>query len=248
MKLHILSDLHTEFAPFDWPGTAADVVILAGDTGVGKRGLEWAWRAIPETPVIYVTGNHEFYGQKIPRLVDELRQLAAGSNVRVLENESVVIGDVVFLGATLWTDFALDGNVPLATADAVTGMSDFRRIRVSPAYRRFHPRDARRFHERTVNWLTIAGRSFPGKKLVVVTHHAPSRRSLSPRYPADSLNPAYASNLEPLLEELGAGLWIHGHIHHASDYQLGKTRVIANPRGYPGENVSGFDPTLTIQL
>jgi predicted phosphodiesterase len=248
MKLHILSDLHTEFASFEWPGTKADVVILAGDTGVGKHGLEWVFRTVPSTPVIYVTGNHEYYGQKIPKLVNELKQLAAGSNVRVLENDAAVIGDVVFLGATLWTDFALDGNVSLATFDAVTGMSDFRRIRVLPTYRRFHPRDARRIHEATLQWLATAARSFPGKKLVVVTHHAPSRESLSPRYRADSLNPAYASNLEPLVNELGADLWIHGHIHHASDYRIGRTRVIANPRGYPGEVVPGFDPALTIEV
>jgi hypothetical protein len=60
-------------------------------------------------------GNHEFYGQKIPKLIDEIKEVAQGSNVHVLENQSVEIGDVVFLGATLWTDFRLNGD-PVVSA------------------------------------------------------------------------------------------------------------------------------------
>jgi len=65
MKLHILSDLHTEFADFSPPDTNADIVILAGDIGVGLGGIEWAARRFPRAPVIYVPGNHEFYDQDI---------------------------------------------------------------------------------------------------------------------------------------------------------------------------------------
>ena len=107
MKLHVLSDLHTEFADFDLPETGADVVILAGDVGVGSGGLEWLQKQRLDKPVIYVPGNHEFYGHDIS-LVERLRNNAP-SNVHVLDNQSIVIEDVRFLGSILWTDFQLFG-------------------------------------------------------------------------------------------------------------------------------------------
>jgi len=99
MRLQILSDLHLEFAPFHLPAVAADVLVLAGDIGVGDAGLRWVLETCRETPVIYVLGNHEFYHHTIPNVTHELREMAEGTNVHVLENDSVQIGDVIFLGA-----------------------------------------------------------------------------------------------------------------------------------------------------
>ena len=110
MRIHLLSDLHLEFAPFDLPAVDADVVVLAGDVHTGRNGLKWIRSAIPETPVIYVLGNHEFYGQTLPKLTDELQVEAEGANVHVLENDRIEIAGVTFLGATLWTDFAVNGD------------------------------------------------------------------------------------------------------------------------------------------
>jgi len=61
MKVHILNDLHIEFEDFTPPGTDADVVVLAGDIGVGTGALPWIERCFPTRPVIYVPGNHELY-------------------------------------------------------------------------------------------------------------------------------------------------------------------------------------------
>ena len=108
MKLHILSDLHTEFAAFSPPETDADVVVLAGDIGVGLNGIEWAARRFPEVPVIYVPGNHEFYGHDIG-LTDELKA-AAPPNIHVLNNGRLEFDGVRFLASTLWTDFRLHGE------------------------------------------------------------------------------------------------------------------------------------------
>lgn len=153
MRLHILSDLHIEFAPFDLPNVNADAVLLAGDVHTGRNGLRWIREKMPTVPVVYVLGNHEFYGQNIPTLVDDLRELAHGTNVSVLENALVEIGDVIFLGATLWTDFQLSGDVVMSQVAAVTNMTDFKRIRVAPRYTRLRPADTRRFHARTLEWL-----------------------------------------------------------------------------------------------
>lgn len=248
MRLQILSDLHLEFAPFDLPGVAADVVVLAGDVGVGATGLRWVLENCGEGPVIYVLGNHEFYGHTIPSITRELKRMAEGTNVHVLENDRVQIGDVTFLGATLWTDFALLGNARQAEIDAEMGINDFRHIRLYPKHARFLPTDARRFHLESVRWLEEQLRDLGGRKSVVVTHHAPSGRSIGPDYDCDALSPAFASNLEALVTASGARLWVQGHIHAVADYTLGATRVLANPRGYPKERVQGFDGALVVEV
>ncbi len=108
MKLHVLSDLHTEFADFSPPGTDADVVVLAGDIGVGVGGIEWAARRCPKVPVIYVPGNHEFYDHDIG-LTDELKATVP-ANIHVLNNDTLELDGVRFIGSTLWTDFKLHGE------------------------------------------------------------------------------------------------------------------------------------------
>lgn len=248
MRIHILSDLHLEFAPFVPPKVDADAIVLAGDIHVGRNGLRWIRETWQDTPVIYVLGNHEFYGQKHPKLVNQLKEAAAGSNVHILENDLIEIADIAFLGATLWTDFRLDGDPVLAEVAAATNMTDFRRIRVLPTYRRFRPADARRLHAQSLEWLEQRGLDLFEKTTVVVTHHAPSPKSIPLHYRNHPLNPAYTSNLETFIDSMGADLWIHGHIHNASDYQAGSTRVIANPRGYPGDAHSGFNSSLVIEV
>ena len=248
MRLHILSDLHLEFEPFTPPAVEADVVILAGDVGTGRNGLKWALKTFPDRPVIYVLGNHEFYGQKLQKLIKELQELAHGTNIRLLENEQCSIGEVVFLGATLWTDFGLNGNPVVSEVVAQTGMNDYRRIRTLPRYSRLRPSDTRRLHMQSRQWLEDQVFSLKGRKVVVVTHHAPSRESIPPAFDGDACNPAFASDMSRFIVESEARLWVHGHIHCCCDYAVGKTRVIANPRGYPTEPQTGFDPGLIVEV
>ena len=108
MKLHILSDLHTEFADFSPPETDANIVVLAGDIGIGAGGIEWAGRRFPKVPVIYVLGNHEFYDHDIG-LTDDLKAIAP-ANIHVLSNNTLEFEGSRFLGSTLWTDFKLYGE------------------------------------------------------------------------------------------------------------------------------------------
>lgn len=248
MRIHILSDIHLEFAAFEPAQVEADVVVLAGDIHTGINGIKWILQSMPNRPVIYVLGNHEFYGQKLQKLLAEVREMSSGTNVHVLEDDRIEIGNVVFLGATLWTDFRLNGDPVVAELIAQTGMNDFRRIRTLPAYRRFRPRDARALHAGSLSWLRSELGSLRGRNTVVVTHHAPSPKSIPSKFHNDALNPAFASNLEPFIEDCGAELWIHGHIHHHADYTIGGTRVIANPRGYPSETHTGFNPALVVEV
>ncbi|MCB1999889.1 MAG: metallophosphoesterase family protein, partial [Rhodoferax sp.] len=72
MKLNILSDLHLGFAAMEPPRNDADVIILAGD--IGRPALATAWAAALDKPVLYVPGNHEFYGDSIDGTLEQLRR------------------------------------------------------------------------------------------------------------------------------------------------------------------------------
>lgn len=248
MRIQVLSDIHLEFAPFQSSDVKADVIIFAGDLHTGTNGIKWILDTIKDRPVVYVLGNHEFYGQTLPKLIAKIKAIAHGTNVYVLENDHFKLGDVIFLGATLWTDFQICGDLVLAEVAAQTGMTDFRRIRTLPSYRRFRPRDARVLHAESLEWLRQQTIGHGKQKVVVVTHHAPSPQSIPTRFRGDPLNPAFASNLEPFISEYEPTMWIHGHIHQRADYVVGNTRVIANPRGYPSEPYTGFDPELVVDI
>ena len=249
MKIQILSDLHLEFGPFDPPDVGADVVILAGDTDVKGRGITWARSHFKLAQVLYVSGNHEYYGEVLPEHTEKLRELCCGTNVHFLEREAVMIDGITFLGCTLWSDFALGGNSVLAQLTASTDMNDFRVIRVSPSYRKLQPQDVVKIHIQSREWLRQELAHRIGERIVVVTHHAPSERSIPARFAGDPLNPAFASRLDSLVETSAAAYWIHGHMHDSADYTIGATRVICNPRGYyPHALNPGFSPGLVVEI
>lgn len=247
MKIHILSDLHTEFADFDIAQTDADVIVLAGDIGIGLGGLEWLHAQDVQKPVIYVPGNHEYYQHDL-RLLGAMRDCAA-ENIHLLDNDAIEIAGVRFLGSTLWTDFDYLGEADryFALQSARQNMSDFDIIRNNG--KPFRPEDSIALHQQGCGWLKcMLEEPFSGKT-VVVTHHAPSSGSVHPRYARNLLTPAFASRLEHMMDGGRIALWIHGHMHDAFDYEVYETRVICNPRGYvPHENQDGFIPDLVVEI
>lgn len=247
MKLHVLSDLHTEFENFSPPDTGADVVILAGDIGVGRGGLDWAEYNFADKPAIYVPGNHEYYDHDLS-LIDEL-QSASSDNIRILNNDTVILDGVRFLGCTLWTDFRLygEGEAWFSRHRARQSIQDFASIRNGD--RRFTPDDSVTLHEASRAWLeSELKKEFEGPT-VVVTHHLPAAMSVAKQFANDPLNPAFASRLEDAIEKHRPELWIHGHTHVSCDYKLFDTRIVCNPRGYPGESRRrGFRDDLVVSI
>ncbi|MEF3063190.1 metallophosphoesterase [Ralstonia solanacearum] len=254
MNLLVLSDLHLEFSTLDIDTTGVDVIVLAGDIHLGKRGMPWIEAQSRGLPVIYVPGNHEFYKGEHSRVLRDLRAAcAATSNVHLLDIDKITIGNVEFLGATLWTDFALYGSteqdVRAAESYATRGMTDFTgaiRFETRGLFRKLQPRDTRQMHIAARQWLSNELTVPSQRKRVVVTHHAPSARSVPPGYQDDPLTPAYASRMDDVVQL--ADLWVHGHMHESSDYSTGACRVVCNPRGCAPKGRStensAFDPEL----
>lgn len=253
MKIRILSDLHLELSPWEPPKVDADVTVLAGDIHSHTHALDWIAQYI-DGQVIYVPGNHEFYGAELHGIEAELKRKAP-ARVHVLDNESVEIDGVRFLGATLWTDYALYGagdEMAFAMREAKHSLLDHKCIRCAPESR-FTPLQAQALHREAVAWLTGELAKPHERKTVVVTHHLPSMQSVAGRFKGHVLSAAFASNLDHLVER--ADLWIHGHTHDNFDYRLGKCRVVCNPRGYVRERYEGtkienkaFKPELVIAL
>jgi predicted phosphodiesterase len=252
MKLNILSDLHLGQGALDTPHNDADVVILAGDVSRPREAVAWA-RAI-DKPVLYVAGNHEFYGDSIDGTLDSLRNSCEGTNVRLLDDNVAVLEGVRFVGSTLWTDFMLLGVARREDAmrEGQRFLRDFSRIRTSRHSAAIYtPADsAARFDVHRRFLAEQLAQPFAGPT-VVITHHAPSPHSIHPRFRDSLLNACFISDLEHLMDGRRACLWVHGHTHDSFDYVVNGTRVVCNPRGYAKNGVNEnarFDPDFTIRV
>lgn len=259
MRLWILSDLHAEqSAPVALrePGGEFDVAVIAGDVhGSCVAAVEWL-AAAPQLrgkPVVFVPGNHEFFGSVLQDNLAAGLAAAARTHGRVhlLSRSSVAIGPIRFVGCTLWTDYRLLGSPKASMILAGEELDDHRLIRyreVSGHISRFMP------------WLTAAEhrldlafladelvKPHPGP-IVVVTHHLPSRGSIAARFSESQLNPTFASDLDWLMHERGPALWLHGHTHEACDFRIERTRVLCNPMGYGSPRGNGFRPDLVVVL
>lgn len=253
MKLHVLSDLHLSQAGFACPATDADAIILAGDIARPREAVAWA--AGLGKPVLYVPGNHEFYGGSLGGTLAQLRALCEGTQVQVLDGSELVLDGVRFLGATLWTDFLLFGEQEgrdAAVEAACRFMRDFQRIRlVDGDEALFTPLDAAALFQRHAAWLEHRLAEPHDGPTVVITHHAPSARSIHPRFAGSPVNACFVSHADHLLGSERACLWVHGHTHDSFDYDAGGTRVVCNPRGYAREGVpenARFDPGLVVEV
>jgi len=265
LKIQILSDVHIEFGNLDVPVSDDDkntVLVLAGDVGLAKKAYTYTdfitemsdrFRA-----VIYIMGNHEYYHGSVVTARSKIwNNLIDLSNVHVLENETMVIDNVAFVCATLWSDF--DNGNDLCMMNAKNGMNDYRIIRVGPSVndahkRPFLPQDAFLLFQQSKKFIfeEVKEQKAAGREVVVVTHMGPSWQSVPERFrtgPYADLNGAYVSNLEAEIIDTKPDLFVHGHTHDSFDYMIGDTRVICNPRGYHNhEENPDFNPQLVIEV
>ena len=271
MRIAVCSDIHLEFGPIELKNTDnADVLVLSGDICVAKDLMErdsynirgendrsnkyhtFFQECGVEFPnVIYIMGNHEHYNGDFAVTYRVLKErLGYIKNLHVLDKETVRIGEVTFIGGTLWTDMNKEDEITLTR---MTGMmNDFRTVENSDrevTYRtfddannvkfktrpaRFSPVDAVVDFKKMVDYIRITVEGKFDQKFVVVGHHAPSKSSTHPRYAKEEImNGGYSSDLNDfIMERPQIKLWTHGHTHEDFDYMVGSTRIVCNPRGY----------------
>lgn len=283
MKIKLVSDLHLEFSDINIPNDANyDLLILSGDILVAQdmydhpeenvrtaamlemlgsrqekaqRFRDFFKRCSFQFPhVIYVAGNHEFYHGKFFASIDHLREECAKyPNIYFLENDVKIINDIVFMGATLWTD--CNKHDPFTLHALADMMNDFRIIRNDQAgYRSLKPADIADRHRKTLQYFRTVMEGYPQEqKFVVVGHHTPSHMSCHPQYAHDYImNGGYHSDLSDfILDHPQIKLWTHGHTHHPFDYVIGSTRIVCNPRGYESDGYTedtGWNPNIVLEV
>jgi Icc-related predicted phosphoesterase len=284
MKIALCSDLHLEFATISLenPGDV-DVLILSGDICVSRDLMEYEPDNILDfgksaryhaffqecsarfPHVIYISGNHEHYHGDFKYTISDLKKrLGYLENLHILDKETIDIGDITFIGGTLWTD--MNKEDPLTLHAIRKMLNDFRVVDNSnrevnyktfddldnpdkPTFRtriaKFSPEDTVIEHKEMLEFIKTVVAEKHDKKFVVVGHHTPSHFSCHPKYKDDQLmNGAYHSDLsEFILDRPQIKLWTHGHTHELFDYTIGETRVVCNPRGYYGyeETADNFE-------
>lgn len=280
MKLSIASDLHLEFSSIDLYNTQnSDVLVLAGDiliaqllhqypvTYEGVKGDNYCtaqmYRSFLKTiseqfkHIIYVAGNHEFYHGKFYKTIDYLKdECSKYNNIHFLEQDSIEIDNVVFIGATCWTD--CNNRDPLTVYQIKSMMSDYLCIRNDlENYRKLNPEDTIKRHSQTISYfknkIAEVKKNNSNTKIVIVTHHAPSFTSIHPNYKNDYImNGGYFSDLSPImLDNPEIVLWVHGHVHHQSTYNIGNCQIICNPRGYHSKTyneTTNWDQSFSIEI
>ena len=242
MRINYFSDIHLEFGSLKAPDNDADIIVAAGDIGIGTQGVDWLKTV--NKPVIYIAGNHEFYTSEYQQMLQSLHKQCAESNVHFLENDCFIFQGVRFLGCTLWTDLFVEGYKTAETLGKT--VNDFRRIKF--ADQAFDVVKFSYLHQRSKTWLEQQlAQPFSGKT-VVITHHAPSWWSWNDSaYAVKKL--AYCNDLKLLLHEYDIAVWFHGHVHSPTDYRIAGARILCNPRGYFGVKlVPGFDLNRVVDI
>lgn len=251
MKIQFASDIHLESRRgFLIEPTDSDIIVLAGDISVGMKGMEFAamQTQIHNKPVIYISGNHEYYHHDYDELISEMRSLAATIPLlHFLENDELIYQGVRILGATLWTDYMGDGTLPqeINMAFIEVSLNDHRLIKRNNS--QFLPEDALSLHEKSKAWLTKKLDEYFDGQTLVITHHAPSLITQHLHYEYGPMSTGFLSDLDNLVSK--ADLWIYGHSHSNIDTMIGKCRLVSNQTGYKHENIPiPFNPNWVIEL
>jgi len=181
--------------------------------------------------VIFVPGNHEYYFSDRKTIAVKRRQLGSGfKNFHWLDCHTVEIEGQRFVGATGWfrdspTNWIYE-NI----------LNDFRLI---TGYKKW----VYKAHEESRQYLLDNVRAGD----VVITHHAPTSLSTPARFKNSNLNRFFVADFQDVIQKCQPKLWIHGHMHEPSDYEVAGCRVVCNPRGYPGET-SSFLPDRAVVI
>lgn len=257
MKALIIGDVHfdrwteAERDPFagltaeDW--ASLDALFIAGDLS-DKPKVRWKYairhlaRHVDPGRIHIIPGNHDYYDFQIDR-DDRLAAIAAGEGANLAQKAEITVADTRFLCCTLWTDFAMRGDVPGSQVIARERMNDYRYIRHAKAgYRKIRPYETVQIHQEHRAWLEDRmSRPYRGRT-VVITHHCPHPDLISDG--PTELDPVYGSDLTAMIDRFQPDAWLFGHTHHQVETMQGRTRVKNFSLGYPEQVMTEEEPIL----
>lgn len=246
MRIRVISDIHIDINKNDkLYNFEDDFVVCCGDIS-GDRISTAEWIQNNMKKGIAIGGNHLGYNEisfdkkdSLTYSIQYLREKFKNSPVYFLENQTIEIENVIFIGCILFTDFKLFNNEEICKMIAHRGLNDFRYVKIikNNEIKTISTTDQQLLHKESRDFIEQVCSNNRNKKIVVISHHAPSYKSVPAQYKNSMLSAAFASNLEDIIEKYdNLKLWCHGHMHENCDYTLYGTRIICNPRGYYTEN------------
>lgn len=228
-----ISDIHLECSNIDQINVEdADFLIIAGDLSAEYQLIDMFFqrKINKEIPIIYVLGNHEYEGKVIQKANQKIKEITKEyKNVHVLNNESVIINGVKFIGSTLWTKYETAKNPKEYEKWLIHNVCDFNSIYYTKTDKtnKLTPQYMKEMYANSLNYIKQElEKPFDGKK-IVVTHFPPYE------YPVENKNETSAYWENKISEDVicKADYWIHGHWHVSYEKNIGETKLLCNPRG-----------------
>lgn len=254
MKLQIFSDTHLNYTPFmKWDIIPeADVVVIPGDLCSSPKAAKVFFRnmgaVLEGKEVIYVLGNHEYYGGHMYDSLDEYKEAVSDyPNVHLLEKETLSLDGVTFVGTTLWSDL----SDPLGRAAVQNLLNDFILIGTNEGLltgEMYH-----REHMACKGWLLkeLEARK-ADERVVAVTHHSPSCHCRNRKYDYEKgaryTRQGFCTDLNTFIQMWSPIYWVYGHTHSSVRFTLGHTTIISNQYGYTGETDMNYNPGLLVEV
>lgn len=255
MEIRSVSDLHLEFCKFDLPhidGDSERVLILAGDICVAnmphrlKEFMDDVTNRFKY--VIMILGNHDYYHGDLNYHNVLIEEYSDYKNFFILQNDFIMLDSTIFIGSTFWT------NIPIGTD--ISYMNDKRCIKKKNSDKNIQSSDWHNEHQIAskfiISKIEEIKKTSEFENIVVITHHSPSYKSVDIKFVNDISNMFYHSNYDWFIKDSNIGLWIHGHTHAYMNYEINKTRIICNPRGYEsikyGKEFTNWDQELILHI
>lgn len=245
MIIKYFSDIHLEFHDAHnqayflddlFKDDLPNIFVVSGDLSVPSDIIQWLdyIDKMVDVPVLFVPGNHEYYGSQKVVKDEEFKNLNL-DHVKILNGDTFKHMDVVFAGATGWWDDPMNNSHLYA-------LNDFNRIYDIKQHMNgteWGVRDRRFFRQVLADNVYV----------VCISHNAPSYQSINPKYLGSDINECFANHWDTMIHEFQPVAWIHGHMHDSCEYTIGKTQIVCNPYGYSGHEVNKeFSKTSYLEV
>jgi len=262
IRLYNWSDLHLErskysyeilFQELDLDEDFINILTLTGDI---SRPHHPEYEILFENMsgafnhVIYVAGNHEYQGTTytMKEIKSFIRQmLKPFKNIHFLDNSTIEIEDLVFIGTTLWS------HIPKVYENDIQNViSDYKSIN----WNKNEP-----FKVCHTNGLNYEARIFlrkaleynKNKRCIVLTHHSPlfsvpedNFYTANPKHVGNYISYSYNNNLIDFFQD-PIILWIFGHTHYRNLLKVNNVILWTHQLG-DGELNERYDVNDYIEL